>query len=166
MSGRPRTIAGVSIAVQPSALWLMVGYPLFALTAYAAHLTAAELGAVRLSQLDPGWFVTLFAGGYFALQLIHELGHVLAFRACGLRWTSIGIAGSRLSVGATGKRTSAAQLLISPAGPLLQATAGGALLLPQDHWSLAWMLGAVGSLEGMVNLLVPYGAQLRCSQGI
>lgn len=157
MSRRTRTIAGVSIAVQPSALWLLVGYPLFALTAYAAHLTAAELGAVRRSQLDPGWFVALFAGGYLALQLIHELGHVLAFRVCCLRWTSIGIAGSRLSVGATGNRTWAAQFLISPVGPLLQAAAGGALLLPQDHWSLAWLLGAVGCLEGMVNLLVPLG---------
>lgn len=158
MSKRACTVAGVSIHVQPSALGMLVGYPIFGLAAYVAHLTAAELDVVHLTELDPLWFVVLFAGGYFALQLIHELGHVLAFRTCGLRWTSFAIAGSRLSVGATGNRTWAAQLLISPAGPLLQAAAGGALLLlAHDQWSHAWMLGAVGCLEGTVNLLVPLG---------
>lgn len=157
MSKRACTVAGVSIHVQPSALGMLVGYPICGLAAYVTHLTAAELGVVHLSELDPLWFVVLFAGGYFALQFIHELGHVLAFRTCGLRWTSFAIAGSRLSVGATGNRTWAAQLLISPAGPMIQAAAGGALLLAHDHWSHAWMLGAVGCLEGMANLLLPLG---------
>lgn len=153
MSKRACTVAGVSIHVQPSALGMLVGCPIFGLAAYFTHLTAAELGVVHLSELDPWAFVVLFAGGYFALQL----GHVFAFRTCGLRWTSFAIAGSRLSVGATGNRTWAAQLLISPAGPMLQAAAGGALLLAHDHWSHAWMLGAVGCLEGTVNLLLPLG---------
>lgn len=136
---------------------MLVGYPLFGLGAYIAHLTAVELGTVHLSALDPWWFAALFAGGYFVLQLIHELGHVVAFRACGLRWSSFGIANSRLSVGATGNRTWAAQLLISPAGPALQMAASGALLLAHEPWSLAGMLGAVGCLEGTVNLLLPLG---------
>lgn len=101
--------------------------------------------------------VVLFAGGYFGLQLIHELGHVLAFRAWGLRWTKFGIEGSRLSVGATGNRTWTAQLLISPSGPLLQAAADAFLLLTHDLWSLPGMLGAVGCLEGAVNLLILVG---------
>lgn len=157
MSKRIRTVAGVRIEVRSSALWMLVAYPLLGFFAYAAHLTAAELGAVHLSGFDPWWFAALFACGYFGLQIIHELGHVLAFRACGLQWTRFGIEGSRLSVGAAGNRTWAAQLLISPAGPLPQAAIGGALLMTQDLWSLAGMLGAVGCLEGTVNLLVPLG---------
>lgn len=136
---------------------MLVGYPLLGLAAYVAHVTAAELVAIHLSALDPWWFAVLFAAGYFALQLVHELGHVVAFRACGLRWSSFGIAYSRLSVGATGNRTWAVQLLISPAGPAQQMAASAVLLLAHEPWSLAGMLGAVGCLEGGVNLLLPLG---------
>lgn len=65
MGKRIRTVAGVSIDLRPSALWTLVGYPLFGIAAYAVHLSAAELGAVHLSELDLWWFVVLFAGGYF-----------------------------------------------------------------------------------------------------
>lgn len=136
---------------------MLVGYPLFGIAAYAVHLSAAELGAVHVSELDLWWFVVLFAGGYFGLQFVHEFGHLLAFRACGLRWTKLRIEGSRLSVGATGNRMWTAQLLISPSGPLLQAAAGDVLLLTHDLWSLPGMLGAAGCLEGAVNLLIPVG---------
>lgn len=149
-------MADFKIVVRPSAFWLLLTLPAVGLVAYSIHLVAAEVGAVGLSPVEL-WFVALFPLGYFALGIIHELGHGFAFLAVGLRWDRLTIQGGRLSVHASGHRTWASQLLISPAGPLLQIAASALLLSNNDLWSLLGLLGAAGCIEGVFNLLVPYG---------
>jgi hypothetical protein len=148
---RPRVV------VRPAAAVLACLLAAAGLVAYGIHFAAAELGAVTRSPLDPAVFVALFALGYLALALMHELGHACMYLALGMRWERLMI-GQTLSVRSPTPRTFRAQLLISAAGPALQAAAGLVLLsITSSVWTLVGLLGALALADCLLNFLIPLG---------
>lgn len=105
-------------------------------------------------------YALAFAGTYLAVALVHELGHVAAGWALGLRWKELRI-GLGIGVVLT-DRSNGEQIAISLAGPAahlacavgLIAATGMSPDLTSPLSAAGWMLLA----EAVLNLLVPHPA--------
>jgi len=123
-------------------------------------------GALHIQEREDLFRVMLFMMAGFASVLIHELGHAFMSRLFGCRHVAIvlnAMGGMAISQGA--RFTRSQQVLVSAAGPALQACCGGAslvllLLLPRSFdGPAASLLGSfvlVSLLWALINLIPVY----------
>ncbi|MCS5538746.1 MAG: M50 family metallopeptidase, partial [Roseibacillus sp.] len=122
--------------------------------------------ALHIQEREDLFRVMLFMIAGFASILIHELGHAFMSRLFGCRHVAIvlhGMGGVAISKGANFTRSQ--DILVSAAGPALQACCGGAslvllLLLPRSFdGPAASLLGSfvlVSLLWALINLIPVY----------
>lgn len=155
---RPQVDVRLSTFVAPLLLWVL------GLCAYGVHVYFAELGTVARTSLSEGWFVILFALAYLGMAIVHELGHVVAYRVLGMGWDRIAI-GAGLAVQSLTPRSVRAQLLISASGPLLHMVVGSLVLsCAGSPWTFAGLVGLAGIIDGALNLALPLGRNTDASK--
>jgi len=145
------------VVVRPQGVW-------FAGVVIAAAVLIAMTrdAATRVLQLEPMSvpllaFAALFAVGYTVAAIVHELGHAVARRVVGLDAGTL-VLGMPLAIHGVRRATNAQQLLISPAGGLLQAAFGALLIaITGLDWQIVSIIGVAAVVDGLVNALLPMG---------
>lgn len=105
----------------------------------------------------PWGFAAVFAAVYLLLALVHELGHVAAGLALGMKWKRM-VLGLGVGVGLT-TRSNGEQLVISIAGPAAHVIAAVVLIAATGFTPKAdpVLLAAwFGMIEAVLNLLIPH----------
>lgn len=116
----------------------------------ATVATDTNLGAV-------GWHALAFTGAYLCTVVAHELGHGLAMLALGMGWDRVRFA-FKSSVDTNGERTPRRQVVLSAAGPVLEAAAGAVLVMVGAPWSPVQAAGVLAVGNAVLGLIVPWPA--------
>lgn len=133
-----------------------------ALAVPAIIFVAAVLQATAANHdLDPPAplaYVLVFTGLYLVVGLVHELGHVVAGWALGLRWKELRV-GLGLGVMLT-DRSNGEQIVISLAGPAVHLLGSTALIMASgmgpDLADPVSMVGWLTLIEAVVNVVIPH----------